>query len=592
MTARRSPLLARASSSIAVVLASALTAPAFAQPAPAPAASGAASAKASLAAADKAAKAKDWNGALAGYTAANTAQPSAAALDGIAIAHYELKHAGEAYEAYDQFLKQYANALGATKKKTAETRLKELAAQTGNVSIRVNEAGAAVTLDGNNIGTSPVAALIRVGTGPHKIGVTKEGFAPVEKAATVAPNGKEIVEIALQREAKTGHLVVKEKAGAAVRVVVDGNDVGAAPLETDLEPGPHEIIVRSSTLAAPAQKVEIIKGKTSEIEVVAVPATAHLEVTTSDRQGIIFVDGKPVAEGTYAADVAVGPHTIAVTREGFERFEKTVTLADKQTVAETVTLKRPQNTEPTATIDDDRGFNGIYGGLGVLGLFEPGGNGNELETRCSSLGAASCDTGSPIGIGMFGFMGYAWNPLGIELFLAGMYDQATPSAKFDGVTKPGENPLATSVPRTEQFYFGRAGGVAALRARVSANTRKLRFSFAAGFGLAVKQMLFERDAQTPDGLRNAYVQKSGLSYVSPALSLDGSVGFRVSGSFAILVGVMGLLETAGQDVTSPASKNEYIGGQGQAYPIPTPSYHLASDTQVFIGPYVGVAFGP
>jgi hypothetical protein len=560
--------------------------------APAPAASSAADAKSSLAAAEKSAKAKDWTGALAGYTAANSAQPSAQAEEGIANAHYELKHAGEAYDAYDQFLKQYGNAIGTTRKKQAEARLKELAAQTGYVSIRVNELGAQVTLDGTSLGTTPVAALIRVAAGPHKVGVTKEGFAPVEKAPNVTPNGKEIVEVTLQREAKTGHLVVKEKSGAQVRVILDGTDVGAVPFETDLEPGTHEVILRSSNMAAPARKVEITKGKTTEVEMVAVSATAHLEVATSDRQGIIFLDGKPVAEGAYAADVAVGPHVIAVTREGFERFEKTVTLADKQSLVETVTLKHP-SAGVVSTTSDARTFDGIYGGFGFFGVIEPGGNGNEIENRCTQLGAASCTTPAPLGMGGMGWFGYAWHPLGIELFLAAMYDQTTPKATFDGTIKPGQNPLTASAARVEQFYFGRYGGVAALRARVSFQTPRVRGSLAAGFGLSIRQMPFERKAKTTDGLENTYIDSSGQSYVSPALSLDGSVSLRVSPAIALSLGLMSLIETAGQDVVEPASKNQYLGKDNTPpIAIPTPAYHLATSTQVFIGPYVGMQFGP
>jgi hypothetical protein len=574
---------------LALSIASALVAPLAAAADPAPPAA-AADAKASLAAGEKAAKAKDWPAALAAYSAANAAQPSPAALEGIGIAQYELKHTGEAYDAYDQFLKTYGNAIGSTRKKNAEARLKELAAVTGFISIRVSEAGANVTLDGQSLGTTPVAALIRVASGPHKVQVTKDGFAPIEKIPNVAANGKEIVEIALVREARTGHLVVREKSGATVRVIIDGSDVGAAPYETDLDPGTHEVSVRNASAAAPAQKIEITKGKTTEVEMVAVAASAHLEVSTSDRQGIIFLDGKPVAEGALSTDVSVGPHTIAVTREGYERFEKTVTLADKQAYAETIALHRPTAQGAVAVVDRSRSYDGIYGGVGGTVFIEGGGNGNELETRCSGLGAASCSTPAPLGGGLLGWLGYAWHPVGIELFLYGGYDQTAPSATFDGTAKPGQNPLTASVPRVEQFYFGRVGGLAALRARVSWQSEAIRLSLAAGFGVSYKMMLFERNARTSDGLQNRYVDNE--SYVSPALAIDASVAFRSWGATWIAIGALGMLETAGQDTTAPASKNQYIGSAGTAYPIPTPSYHLASSTQFFLGPFVAWHFGP
>ena len=51
-----------------------------------------------------------------------------------------------------------------------------------------------------------------------------------------------------------------------------------------------------------------------------------------------------------------------------------------------------------------------------------------------------------------------------------------------------------------------------------------------------------------------------------------------------------LLEHA---ATEAPSANEYIGSLSVTpVPIATPAYHLASGTQVFIGPYLGLQFGP
>jgi hypothetical protein len=590
--------------SLAMVLSAALRAPsahaqtptappsgAASAPASLPAGGGPAVAKSHLAAADKAARAKDWKTALSEYDAAAAAAPSAQAAEGSASAHYELKQTGEAYDAYEQLLKTYGSALGA-RRAAVEARLKELAAATGVLSLRVNEPGAAVSLDGAPLGTTPVAAVIRVGVGSHKIGVAKEGFAPVEKTAEVLPNAKAIVEVTLARESNLGHLVVKEAAGAPVRVVIDGVDVGAAPFETDVEPGPHEVMLRSATMASAPQKLDVTRGKAAEVVLTATAATAHLEVLTSDRQGIIFLDGKPVAEGSFVADVSVGPHAIAVTREGFERFQKTLTLADKQTAVETVTLRRPQEAVAGGAIEHERSFDGVYGGFGIAPLFEPGGNGNEVESRCDGLGATSCAQSSPVGVGVSGWIGYAWHPVGLEVFLAGMYDQASPSATFDGVPREGQNPLAASVARTEDFTFIRFGAMAALRARVSFQSSRVRGSLAAGFGVSVKDMLFERKAQTADGMKNTYVDKSGRTYVSPALSIDGSIALRLTPSVALALGALAWIETAGDDVRAAGSKNEYIGGNGAAAPIPTPPYRLAQGTQFFLGPYVGMQFGP
>ncbi len=457
----------------------------------------------------------------------------------------------------------------------------------------MNEADADVLLDGKAIGKSPVAALLRVAEGPHKVDVSKAGFTPVSKTPNVSPNGKEIVDVQLAREATTGHLAVKEKTGQTVRVLVDGSDVGAAPLDLELAPGTHEVLLRSSTLASPGQQISVRKGETVQVELAAVAASAHLDVATSDHKGIIFLDGKPVAEGAYSADVGVGAHTLAVTREGFERYEKAITLTDKQTYSETVTLKLPE-ASASGPVSSDRSLDGIYGGLGLVGLFEPGGEGNEIDTSCAPLAATGCATAAPIGGGLMGWLGYAWHPFGIEGFVAGEYDQATPSATFVGAATPLENPVAVGQPRVEQFGFLRFGGMGAVRARVSVQTNLIRFSAAAGFGLAVKEMLLERQTASNSNGQNAFVDKSGHAYVSPALSGDLSLSLRASATLAVALGALLWFETAGSSVLSNSSSNEYLGGGGgaPASALPTPSYHMATGARTFVGPYLGLQFGP
>jgi hypothetical protein len=549
----------------------------------------AATAKTSLAAGDKAAKAKDWATALSQYQAAMNAVPSAQAQEGIANAQYQLKNTGDAYDSYDQLLKNYN---GGKNKAQATARLKELAAITGYVSIRVNEEGAAVSIDGKAVGISPVAALIRVPSGPHKVDVAKDGFVPVSKTPNVGGNGKEIVEIQLAREATTGHLSIKEHTGAPVRVLVDGTDVGAAPIDVEVGPGAHEVVLRSSTMASPAQTVQVACGETANVELTAVAASAHLEVTTSDRKGIIFLDGKPVAEGAFAGDIGVGPHTISVTEDGYERYDEKVVLVDKQTLAKTVTLERPAATSggPATT---ERSFDGLYGGLGGFGFIGVGGEGNEIDTGCGQLEATSCKMSSPVGGGLMGWVGWAWHPVGVELFLAGMADEATPSATFVSPSSPLEAPTYGPA-RVEQFLIVRYGGMAAVRARLSGELGdRVRLSLAAGFGVSWKNMLFERDTTSNQGAQNVFTDKSGHSYFSPALSIDASASLRVSPTLAIALGLMTMLETAGQSVQTTASTSQYIGSQTVSpQAIQTPAYHLASGTQVFLGPYVGLQFGP
>jgi hypothetical protein len=593
LNARRLSL--RATRPLSATLALAITLSPFAslaqQPKPTPAQT--AEAKTRLLQGDKAARAGTWDVALEKYGQAHALAPSAQTLVGVANAHYQLKHYAEAYEAYDEYLKTFGTWLGAGEKAAASKRLKEIGDTTGYISIRVNESGASVSIDDKSIGTSPVSALVRVAVGTHKVRVVKDGFSPFEAPQEVMPNGKTVVDVALTRASNAGHLAVKEKTGQTIRVLVDGVDVGAAPWEGDVAPGKHDVSGRGAAAYAPPQSVDVTKGQRIDVELVAVNAIAHVMLKTSDGKGNIYIDGQIKGEGVYAGDLAIGPHVIAVTREGYDRYVKKITLSDQQAYAETITLKQTGVAATAVSSEDvERPYEGVYGGFGLLGLYEVTDLGSELDINCPALGAkvGGCATPHAVGGGAFGYVGYTFNPVGFELFLGATGDGTQQKASFDGKDDRGVNTPLAQPRRDETFTFIRYGGMAAFRVRAAVQGRAVRASIAAGLGLAFKAMEMRREARTPEGLVDIYVPP-GVLYVSPGISADAAIHLRVGRSTAFSFGVMLWAENASTwgSNSTPADPHRVLSG---IVPIPTPSYHLATDAQIFIAPYLGMTFGP
>lgn len=566
---------------------------ALAQPAPA-----------GLQAADKAAKAKDWATALKEYRAANAAQKSAAAEEGIAVALYELKEYGEAYDAYEALLKDFGASLPPPKKKAAEGRLKELGEKTGGLTLKVNEDGAEITVDDRVVGKSPLASPLRLSPGPHRLKVTKEGFLPLEQVPNVNAGAVTPLDVSLAKDARKAHLVVKEASGAEAVVVVDGITLGKTPFEGDVEPGAHQIMLRTSSLASAPQNFELERGKTKELTLDVKSSAGRLEVRVHESQGTIFLDGKEVGQGTFSGDVPAGKHKLEVRREGFEPFVKEITIAERQTDQETVTMSRVAATIAAPDVEEPT-YQGIYGGFGLAPAFMAGGTGHELQEHCTDIGAASCDNGSPFGGGAWGYFGYSWNPVGIELMLGGMFDQTQPSAEFSGFSSdPRANPRDTGVARSESFKFLRAGGFGAIRARMQLQTTGFRFSLAAGVGLSYKKMFMERDTVTKDGAatdiwapegKKAYPCDNGNycdDYVSPALSIDVSGAWRIGRPTSLVVGLFLWLENAGSRVQVRREDRSLLSPTQGVIPLATRDYHLATSTQVYLGPYIGMQFGP
>jgi hypothetical protein len=570
-------------------------APAMAQAQPTPAVT----ATNQIAAGDKAARAKDFAGALTHYQAANQAAPSSRAEMGVADALYNLGKLGESYEAYADVDQTYGPKLGAAEKGLVTKRMKEIAPKTGWLSIRVSEPGAEVDVDGASIGNSPVPALKRVAIGGHPVHVTKAGFQPFDVSADVPTDGKAVVEVTLAPVAQQGHVIVHAAVSAIggqatepLRVIVDGVDVGATPWEGDLAPGAHTISGRSSSSTAEQQTVQITAGSKTSIDLVSAATAAHLQIRTNDGKGIIYVDGVVKGEGAFEGDVAPGPHTFVVSREGYDRFEKSVTLAQRQTDAETVTLQPMQIARATGQ-EGERAYEGVYGGFGLNGMFGVGGLGTTLETDCTTLGAASCDTPNALGGGAFGYVGWTWNPVGFELAVAGLVDEATQKATFNASSAASSPLIPGATPaRTESFSFLRAGGMAAVRARVAFQGRLWRVTGAGGVGFSYREMIMERDAASSTPVEPSKYGPYSVGYFSPVISAEVAFQLRVSPTMALAAGMEFWADSAsiGGNNQVPATTGK--PPVGAAVPIPTPSYTLANGAQVMLGPFLGMQFGP
>ncbi len=323
----------------------------------------------------------------------------------------------------------------------------------------------------------------------------------------------------------------------------------------------------------------------------AVAPKGTVEITTSDGQGSIFLDGQSVGEGSFQGDVAAGDHLVAVAREGFVRFEKKVSVQAGKTLVETVTLHR---VSAAPVVVEERSLAGFYGGVQLFAQFLPAGAGGTLDTSCALLGASACDTAAPYGGGLAGYVGYSWDPVALELYFGGSLDYQNPNATFDGQVKPGSNALLTGVARVEDFRILRGGGFGAIRARVTTHGERLRASFAVGLGFAYRVVAMDRLATSTDGQNLVdYFTPDPLTYLSPALSLEADLHLRMGRTFALVAGLVVWLENAGTAIVTPSDPARYLyNAQNPGVPIRTPDYALTSGTQFFVGPMVGAQFGP
>lgn len=551
-----------------------------------------------LVAGERLAREGKWKEALAEFEKAEKAHPTHASASRIANAQYELGALVAAHDAYQKLLADHGKSLFGADKKKAEERLKELAGKTGTLTIRVSEKDATVRIGEEPIGNSPLTAPVRVVAGEHTIKVTKTGFQPYQAPVAVAPGGTAVAEVYLVAVASMGQISVKETSGKPINVFIDGADVGPAPYEGPLEPGKHEIGGKSDTLEAPTQEVTVVGGETAVVELEAGPLMGRLEVQLADERGTVSIDGEEKGEGSFAAAIAAGEHTIEVTHPGYEPFEKTVTVVAGDVHVETVALRRAEGGDIVPTEEEGGAawtFDGLYGAILLMGHVIPTGSGNTLEDSCDSIGATSCSGSLPIGGGLGGYFGYAFAPLGFELFVIGQADVTQPSANFDGQTGSEINPLVASPARDEEFVIARFGGGAAVRARVLAPIGRFRVTGAAGVGFAYKEALLGRETTAVDGSTGT-TSEDAMGYFSPALSFEVAGQMLLTGSMQLTLGMNVWLETASDSLRTNPRTDIFLTKDGDddfvPHPHASPAYDMASGTQFFLGPFVGLQFGP
>jgi TonB family protein len=163
-----------------------------------------------------------------------------------------------------------------------------LPARPGGLRIETDPPGAAVSLDGQSAGQSPVA-LLTVRPGVHMVRVSRDGYAPAGLTLEVR-NGEPLLPLKFVMEPLTAKLrVLSEPANAVVRV--DGQPVGTTPIDSlDLVPGRHDVRVERRGYTAATQAVE---GKGGQI----VEVSLRLERDRSARPATVPLIPLPVRRG-------------------------------------------------------------------------------------------------------------------------------------------------------------------------------------------------------------------------------------------------------------------------------------------------------
>ncbi len=143
----------------------------------------------------------------------------------------------------------------------------------GSLIVNATTLGAEVFVDGERVGTTPLAAPLSLSADEHTLKVVKPGYAPLIDVIRVQRRKTTKIDVDLTPVAA----ILRVRASVAeARVFVDGKFVGQAPLEAELPVGARAIQVSRGGYKDFFQNVEAVAGQELALEVTLEELPAEL----------------------------------------------------------------------------------------------------------------------------------------------------------------------------------------------------------------------------------------------------------------------------------------------------------------------------
>jgi hypothetical protein len=316
-------------------------------------------------------------GALAEFKRAYQLIPNPVVLFNMGLVYAAMNRPVDALDAINQFLAEPGSA-GPEQKKHAEEVRAEQEKRIAQLVV-LTDHPATVEVDGVEVGRTPLAKPIRVGSGSHVVAVEAPGFLGSRREVTLAGQITETIAMQMQpTDTRMAQLVVTAAVPGA-EVVVNGKRVGATPLPASVAvpPGKVTVEVQRAGYATSTQSIALDEGARGEltfnlVEDPAAPASVRgrLVVTASEPGAEVSVDGGPRQPLAGALTLPVGPHRLHVEKVGFEATDRNVEIVNGQDATLVVTLK--PTSETAAQREEARGsmrtvgWTLAIGGLAVL----------------------------------------------------------------------------------------------------------------------------------------------------------------------------------------------------------------------------------
>ena len=207
----------------------------------------------------------------------------------------------------------------------------------GRISLRSRPPGAAVSLDGEPVGATPLEAL-ELAAGEYRLEFSHPRYLPVATTLTVSGRDRaETLEQVLD-PAWAAIGISSEPAGA--EILIDGEPAGITPATRELLQGERQLLLRLPGFASWQQELAVTAGEDTVLDTVQMlPAAGILELSSNPGGANVTLDGEFQGQTPLSLSLEPGrAQRLMLTRPGYRRHSETVQLAAGASESKSITL--------------------------------------------------------------------------------------------------------------------------------------------------------------------------------------------------------------------------------------------------------------
>ncbi len=197
----------------------------------------------------------------------------------------------------------------------------------GSLRVMATEPDVDVYVDGKLVGKTP-AEVHDVRPGQHVVEGRKAKFRVSDEIIKLTPGEELLVRLKAEPapDDRPRAILRVQSTVPNAEVFLDGASLGRAPIDrSDLEPGPHYLMVRRDGFVEFKREVKLVANTPMAI-VADLRAVANLKFLSSPDGAQVFIDGEPISGKTpnQREEVSAGEHQILFRKSGYVDAKQTI----------------------------------------------------------------------------------------------------------------------------------------------------------------------------------------------------------------------------------------------------------------------------